>query len=368
MIKGGWARYYHMRSSDDLQIANKNTISQARYRWRDLNGNRDYDPGEVNLDPNGADFIDRTLRGIGSAFGGGIINPDTTQRYQDELLLSVEQQLTADWAVPGHWRPYRRQESMASSNALRPHETHNIPIPNLDPGPDGVLGTPDDTGNIVTYYDLSGLPRRPGSSSRGSSTTTRPIPRSTRSSFRLPGDTRRTGSSAPRIAPPRSTSRWSRTRGTTRQGSSTPRIRTRKSSPRTIPGMDLPRRRVLSVQYGILGSVNFSHESGAPWARRVELSGGRQIPTLVVNVEPIGTRRLDNLNLLDIRGEKRFSVGSGQQVVLRLNLPNALNKPTVLGVQMQSGPRFNTVTSIVSPRILEWGLSSTGSELAKACP
>ena len=80
--------------------------------------------------------------------------------------------------------------------------------------------------------------------------------------------------------------------------------------------MDLPRRRVLSVQCGILGSVNFSHESGAPWARRVELSGGRQIPTLVVNVEPIGTRRLDNLNLLDIRGEKRFSVGSGQQVVL----------------------------------------------------
>ena len=53
VIKGGWARYYHMRSSDDLQIANKNTISQARYRWRDLNGNRDYDPGEVNLDPNG---------------------------------------------------------------------------------------------------------------------------------------------------------------------------------------------------------------------------------------------------------------------------------------------------------------------------
>ena len=113
VIKGGWARYYHMRSSDDLQIANKNTISQARYRWRDLNGNRDYDPGEVNLDPNGADFIDRTLRGIGSAFGGGIINPDTTQRYQDELLLSVEQQHFR-LGGPGHWRPYRRQESMAS--------------------------------------------------------------------------------------------------------------------------------------------------------------------------------------------------------------------------------------------------------------
>jgi len=74
-------------------------------------------------------------------------------------------------------------------------------------------------------------------------------------------------------------------------------------------------------------------------------------------VEPIGSRRLDNLNLLDLRGEKRFSVGANQQVIVRLNLYNALNKPTVLGVQMLSGPRFNTVTSIVSPRIVEWGLS-----------
>ena len=54
---------------------------------------------------------------------------------------------------------------------------------------------------------------------------------------------------------------------------------------------------------------------------------------------------------------KRIEVGSGQQLVVRLNMYNVLNNPTVLGVQMQSGPRFNQVTSIVSPRILEWGLS-----------
>ena len=57
----------------------------------------------------------------------------------------------------------------------------------------------------------------------------------------------------------------------------------------------------------------------------VELTGGQQIPTLVVNVEPIGTRRLDNLNLLDIRGEKRFPVGGGHELAVRLNLYNALN-------------------------------------------
>ena len=111
------------------------------------------------------------------------------------------------------------------------------------------------------------------------------------------------------------------------------------------------------MPYGILAAVNFSHESGNPWARTVEVTGGQQIPTLVVNVEPIGTGRLDNLNLLDLRGEKRFSLPSGHDFVVRLNLYNALNKPTVLSVQNLSGPRFNTVTSIVAPRILEWSAS-----------
>lgn len=78
-----------------------------------------------------------------------------------------------------------------------------------------------------------------------------------------------------------------------------------------------------------------------------------------MNVEPIGTRRLDNLNLLDLRVEKRFSLENSRQVALRLNLYNAVNKPTVLSVQQLSGPAFNTVTSIVPPRILEWSASYT---------
>jgi hypothetical protein len=358
VIKGGWARYYHMRSSDDLQIANKNTISQARYRWRDLNGNRDYDPGEVNLDPNGADFIDRTLRGIGSAFGGGIINPDTTQRYQDELLLSVEQQLSADWGVRVTGVHAEAKNQWRLANALRPYEAHNIPVPNLDPGPDGVLGTADDTGNVITYYDypasLAGLafqqPWLVNDDRANSSfnTVEFQVARRYAENWQFRASYSATKKHIPLV---------------TNQGNNQTGFFNTQDPNAEIFAEDNTWEWIFRAggsylfRYGILGSVNFSHESGIPWARRVELSGGRQIPTLVVNVEPIGTRRLDNLNLLDIRGEKRFSVGSGQQVVVRLNLYNALNKPTVLGVQMQSGPRFNTVTSIVSPRILEWGLS-----------
>ena len=33
-------------------------IAYGIYQWRDLNGNNDYNPGEVNLDPNGPDFVE----------------------------------------------------------------------------------------------------------------------------------------------------------------------------------------------------------------------------------------------------------------------------------------------------------------------
>jgi hypothetical protein len=358
VVKGGWARYYHMRSSDDLQIANKNTISQARYRWRDLNGNRDYDPGEVNLDPNGTDFIDRTLRGIGSAFGGGLINPDTTQRYQDELLVSIEQQLMADWALRATAVHADAKNQWRLANSLRPHSAHNIPIPNRDPGPDGIVGNADDTGNVITYFDypasLAGLafqqPWLINDDAANSSFDTMEfqVARRYAQNWQF-----RASYSATKKNIPLSTNVGNNQTGFFNTQDPNAEIFAADNTWEWIfraGGSYL-------LPYGILGSANFSHESGIPWARRVELTGGRQIPTLVVNVEPIGTRRLDNLNLLDMRAEKRIEVGSGQQLVVRLNMYNVLNNPTVLGVQMQSGPRFNQVTSIVSPRILEWGLS-----------
>lgn len=360
VVKGGWARYYHMRSSDDLQIANKNTISQARYRWRDLNGNLDYDSGEVNLDPNGSDFIDRTLRGIGSAFGGGLVNEDTTQRYQDELLVSIEQQIMTDWGVRATAVHAEAKNQWRLANALRPSSAYSIPIPNRDPGPDGVLGNADDTGNVITYFDypasLAGLafqqPWLVNDDAANSSFNTYEfqVARRYAQNWQFRASYSATKKDIPLV---------------TNVGNNQTGFFSTQDPNAEIFAADNTWEWIFRtggsylMPYGILGSANFSHESGVPWARRVELSGGRQIPTLVVNVEPIGTRRLDNLNLLDVRAEKRFDVGSGQQLVVRLNMYNVLNNPTVLGVQMQSGPRFNQVTAIVPPRIVEWGLSYT---------
>lgn len=104
-------------------------------------------------------------------------------------------------------------------------------------------------------------------------------------------------------------------------------------------------------------SANFEHRSGEPWGRSVSVAGGRTIPSLTVRVEPIGTRRLPNLNLLHLRAEKAFRLRPGHRMALRMNLFNALNVNTVLTVTQLSGRNFLRPRTIVPPRIAEFGVS-----------
>ena len=58
--------------------------------------------------------------------------------------------------------------------------------------------------------------------------------------------------------------------------------------------------------YGVLASALYESRSGDVWARNVLFSGGATIPTLAVNVEPIGTQQYPTVNHLDVRLEKQF--------------------------------------------------------------
>jgi hypothetical protein len=111
---------------------------------------------------------------------------------------------------------------------------------------------------------------------------------------------------------------------------------------------------VLPAQVSL--SANFGHESGAPEARQVLFRGGQQTPTMVLNVEPIGSLRLPNTNVLDIRVDKAFLL-QRHRVALRVNLYNALNANAVLTRTLRSGAAYLRPTSILAPRIVEVGLT-----------
>ena len=108
----------------------------------------------------------------------------------------------------------------------------------------------------------------------------------------------------------------------------------------------------LSLSYGLQTSANFEHRSGTPWARTALFRGGATIPSITLNVEPIGSRRLSNINLMDIRVEKRLNLMRGHQLQLQVNVFNATNINDVTSITQQSGPSFGLATAIVLPRIV----------------
>jgi hypothetical protein len=120
---------------------------------------------------------------------------------------------------------------------------------------------------------------------------------------------------------------------------------------------------VYTLPYDVLVSANLEHRGGYAWARQVLFSkaGGfavaQTIPSITLNAEPIGTRRLPNTNQLDLRFEKSFRLTKGQKVSGRVNIFNVLNRNTVTDVVRLSGTSFLKPTSIMPPRLVEFSAS-----------
>jgi hypothetical protein len=94
VLKGGYGRFNQLREIlPDVTALNPNIRAQTTWDWHDTNGNRRYDTGEVNLDPNGPDF--RSISGTSL----GVVNPNEKQPKTDELSVSFERELIANTAV-----------------------------------------------------------------------------------------------------------------------------------------------------------------------------------------------------------------------------------------------------------------------------
>jgi len=354
VIKGGWGRFVQLRElSPDVTAANRNGTTTTTWDWRDLNGNRDYNPGEVNLDPNGPDF--RSISGVTDA----VPNPNEKQPKTDEFSLTFERELMANWAVrvTGVYSKNFDQYRLAEVN--RPYEAYSIPITNLDPGPDGRLGTADDTGTSFTYYDYPAA--LSGRAFAGTMVVNDPRADSSFKTIEVAGTKRLSQS-------------WQFNASYTATKSNLPFASRLAFNPNVeINTADRTWEWTGKVSgaytfpYAIIASTNFEYRSGAPQARQVLFTGGRTVRSLVVNVEPIGSLRLPSTNLLDVRVGKRFSLGAARSLELRADIYNALNINTTVTRVLRSGPEFlktgvpsasgTVVQAIVLPRIAQLGAS-----------
>lgn len=351
VVKGGWGRFVHMRENiPELTDTNRNNATTTTWRWRDLNGNRDYDAGEVDLNPNGADF--QGITGTTDA----VPNPNEKQPKTDEFSLTLERELTADWGVRVTGLYVRKSNQHRLQEIYRPYDAYNIPITNPDPGPDGVLRTADDPGTMITYYDypanLAG--------------------RQFAGTMLINDDRAESNYKTIEVAGTKRLSRgWQVMAAYTATKSDVPFSRAAydPQAPNNPNGEIFTANHTwdwlakisgaYTFPFGIIGSANFYHQSGDPQARQARFTGGRQIQALVVNVEPLGSIRLPNVNLLDLRAAKRINLGGGRALEVRADVFNAANVNTTTSRVLRSGPDYLRVQAIVPPRVVQFGATFT---------
>ena len=325
------------------------------YRWRDLNGNRDYDAGEVNLGLNGADFVSQSA---GTNTGP---NPNEREPVSDEVSLTLERELMANFAlrVSGIYSKYHDTYRMV--NVLRPYDAYNVPVTNRDPGPDGVAGNADDPGTSVTYWEYPST--LAGRNFEQFMLTNDPSVDQTYKSIDLSLFKRLSNrwqllasyAATKKDFPVMTTAAGSEVNQNVQSGDLNPNAEINTADRNWEWTAKFSGVYILPAQISL--SAQLAHESGVVFARQVLFRGGRTIPSITLNVEPYGARRLPSTNQLDVRAEKAFNLPKGQKVAVRVNIFNALNANTVLSSSRLSGPTFLRPSAILPPRIAEFSMS-----------
>lgn len=315
---------------------NRNARATTTYRWTDLNGNRDYDDGELGA------FVSAT----GSS--ASAINPDLKQPKTHEVTTSLERQVASDLSARVSYVYRREVDRFQNVNVLRPFDAFNVSITGTDPGPDGVRGTADD-GGPVAYYDY-------GANYAGSA-------------FVRLMDVNTDGyenayNSVEVAAQKRLSNRWQFVSSflathvdTWRNGvpqdpnaaSFFPKSNYWQWGFKLSGSYQLP--------YEIQAAAMFTSQSGSVWAREARFTTGlTRLTEVILLMEDPAARRLPTQNILNVRLEKRQKMGFGT-ASFQFDVFNVTNTNVELGVTARSGANFGRITEIVPPRIARLGVT-----------
>jgi hypothetical protein len=344
VIKGGWGRFAHSRTTDEVLALNPFVGTQSTYTWHDVDGNGLYEPGEVNLDVNGRDFISSTVTDT-SAPTNGVANPGEKQPMEDEFTATLERELMANFAVSVSGRYSRRFNILRRLFPDRPYEAYNIAITKPVPGPNGTVGS--NPIQFITYYDFPAV--LGGREFQKNELVNDPNATESFKTIEL-------------AATKRLSNRWQvmASFSATKLDIPVPaysnlnpneEINTANRTWETLGRLS----GAYQFAAGITGSFNFDHRGGLARARQVLFTQrGAQVPSIVLNVEPLGTLKDPDTNILDLRLTKTLKLGGARTVEGQLNLFNALNVNTPTDVNYRSGPAFLRPNAIVLPRVVEF--------------
>ena len=75
----------------------------------------------------------------------------------------------------------------------------------------------------------------------------------------------------------------------------------------------------------------------------------------MLNVEPLGSIRLPNTNLVDFRFAKRMRLGGARTLEARFDFFNVFNENFVTSRNLRAGSTYLVPSNIILPRILQVG-------------
>ena len=343
VVKGGYGRFVQLRNlNPDVVATNRANGTTTTWNWHDLNGNRAYEPGEVNLDPNGPDF--RSIAGVTDA----VPNPDELAPKEDEWVLSFERQIAGAWAVRASGIYTKNFNVRRLVETSRPYSAYNIPVTNPDPGPDGVLKTADDPGRTLTYYDYaSALSSRAFARYDGGERSQRRHHlQDARSRAGPPSDE---GMAAAGVVHHHARGRAVRRRPPAVQS----KHRDQHGTPQLgARGQDI-RLLCPAVGRAVLGELRLQPRlaAGAAGAldRRTDDPVARGQRRTARIAAPAGT------HLMDLRFGKRIKLGGSGTLELKADIFNLLNGNPVTARNLRSGTSFLLPSAILLPRIIQLG-------------
>jgi hypothetical protein len=333
-LKGAAGRYYYILSTGGggVNNVNRNANYSETYGWNDLNGDHRFQIGEQTGAPVVSAVVvnGQTLTSI---------DPNFSRPYTDEYSFAVDRELMANFKLSATYTYRRERNTQATLNPDNPYATTLTMA--VDPGPDGIIGTADD-GTYGFYQRLSAANRQ--------IITNDPNVIQSYNGLEL-------------TVTKRFTNRWQMLAGYTRSRNQienvsvdvSPNFLINMNGPITADAAvtsptlssrcsgcgasnaDKPNQFKVTGMYllpwqDIIVSANYSGVSGPAVTRQITRAmaiGSSQ----TINLEPLGSRRLDFQNRVDVRIGKLFNFANRRSFEATLDVDNLTNSNWVWQVR-----------------------------------
>ncbi len=349
VIKANYGQYYWNPGTGLGSDTNNNPADwYRRNRWTDLNGNNLYDAGEEGV-------IIAQRGGAASAF----LDPNLKNTRTDEVSAWIEHEILPGLALSGGYVYRSIDDFRVLVNELRPMSAYNVPVTIRDPGPDAVLGNADDGPGIDGFnLDATAL-------AAGVRNITTNLPGSGKyRTVEFSATKRQTGKWSLQGS---ISKRWNEDQDTGYFGQNL-RAVTTPSTPNDLINTDGGRyvftmwtmkiNGSYDAPFGIRLTPALRFQQGQPFGRTINAgaANGINYGTQRILVEPIESRRQDNIAILDIRVEKFFNFAASRRIGVFTDVYNLTNADAAQNITWASGTTFLQPVSIVGPTIMRFGV------------